>query len=293
LFVKIHIILTALLWPLNCCAIDSAWWKPYSDDANTLGLWHFNDVINSSTVFLDDDSLSSSRNNNGSKPAYSTLPVSSGAGFGEGADAFGLALKGSGCSWQHVIPDDNGDMEPTGSDMSIEAWICPENSDLSGIKGIVNKGGSSMFNFFLYNGKAGADFRTPNYQYVLGTATLQSNVWVHIAFTYDYSNRRAKIYINGKMECESQTNGYLANNNSPLAIGVVDNSANTYSNFAGAIDEIRYSKIVRTFSTYASAGSCSALGLWLADLNNDCIVDFRDFASLACQYMNCTNPAGC
>jgi hypothetical protein len=279
-------------------AADSQWWKPYADDSNTLGLWHFDDVTSITAIsFADDDSANPSRNNNGTRPAYSSSPVTSTAGLGLGVGLFGKALQGGGSSWNHVIADDNTDMEPaSGGSMTIEAWICPVASDLSGAKGIVNKGGVTMFNFYLANGHLRGEFNTSSYHYILGNTLLQAGRWYHVAMAYetkyDGSHERARLYVNGQIDVEGTyptVSGNLGNNSSPLAIGVIDNAGNTYSNFVGAIDEVRYSRIARTYSTYQGpAASCGSLGFWVSDINNDCVVDFKDFAVIAEQWLGCS-----
>jgi hypothetical protein len=262
-------------------AAPSEWWKPYSDDANTMGLWHFDDVVaDGQATFADDDSLNTGRNNDGTRQPFSTAAQPSAAGAGPGLGMFGLSLLGAGSQWQHTVASDTDMQYPADGGFTIEAWIKPTASDLSGLHGIANKGGSSGFDFFLAGGKVAVDSRPigSGYQYVEGTTTLQADTWYHVAAVFDgnYStwHDRFRLYVNGVLDRELETDGNWPINGSPLALGTVDNSISFA--LGGELDEVRYSNIARTFAALPAAnqwavdadGNWTGLSNWTADVPN-------------------------
>lgn len=246
-------------------AVNSAWYQPYTTDAQTIGLWHFDDISDASTSFAD----SSGHGNTGSRPAWSTAVVASGAGAAGGSGLFGNAVNGSGSGWSHTVAD-GGNLGFASGSFTIEAWICPTAGDLSGTKGIVNKGGSSGFDFGIANGKLFVDTRTYTYESGVANTVLQANTWYHVAavFATDYSAgwmEHVLFYVNGQLDADLGYPPFDGNwgysSSSPLAIGVLDNTANGYSNFVGSIDEVRYSNGIRTFAPVPEPVSLILLGI--------------------------------
>jgi hypothetical protein len=244
------------------------WWKPYSDDTQTLGLWHFDDVSDSSSVFADDDSANPARNNNGSRPPFSTVATASGAGAGPGLGMFGKSILGAGSSWSHTAPIS---VDAPGS-LTIEAWIKPTVSDIgASLRGIANKGGSNGFDIGLAGGKLFVDCRSGgHYVFAQDDTMLQPDTWYHVAgvFAEDYANgweEHVLLYINGVLEQDfdyydnNSIDGTFSKNSSPLAIGTLDNAGSFP--FAGEIDEVRYSSGVRTFAQVPEPASIALLAL--------------------------------
>jgi hypothetical protein len=228
-------------------AADSIWWQPYTTDAQTMGLWHFDEMTQTSTTFIDSSGLG----HNGIRSYPDDIPTTIGDG------KWGKAIQGGGSPWSCTVPDHSA-FYTYGGSFTIEAWIKPTAADVTNgtLAGIVNKGGSSQFNFGLYCGQLAADCTTSvKYSAVLGGPTLSADTWYHIAAAYE-TNRNGTsqnfitIYLNGGIVADSAVPGDFGYNaDKPLALGVWDNSGNQYSNFKGVIDEVRYSDGIRTFAT--------------------------------------------
>ena len=259
---KIHhvALLLGLVMTLSWClpmaapAQQSQWWQPYSDDAYTMGLWHFDDVTDLSTSFADDDSANPGRDNNGTRPAWSTVVIEpSGAGTDSGTGLFGKALQGFSYSSTHQIADDNSDMEYSG-DFTIEAWIRPSASDLTGKHGIASKGWTSNgWSFGLADGKLYFQIRTFQNNSVVGDTTLAANTWHHIAAALDNNQNggwqdHVRFYVNGVLDGDryNPPDGDSVHNDYNLIIGCGEPS--NLWDFSGVIDEVRYSSVAREFA---------------------------------------------
>ena len=79
-----------------------------------------------------------------------------------------------------------------------------------------------------------------------GSTTLSSNTWYHAVFTYDTVANSAKLYLDGKLDSSTTTNGAAYVSNKGICIGSVDNSNNNSNTcesliqfFSGQIDGVR------------------------------------------------------
>lgn len=253
------IILAGLLAATSNAA-PVTWWEPYTSDANTLGLWHFDDVAGSSGPFLD----SGPGANHGTLTNGVAAPVVSGAGTATGVGMFGnaLARQIGGVNWGSV-PDDNVDMEYGGfpQGMTIEAWIRPNPDDVgAGVERYIagKRANGGAWNLGLINSKLFFEANTQS-GYV-GWAPgneLSANTWYHVAAVYaenytDGWNEHVLFYVNGTLigdfdyDDNNSLNGQLVQNGQALSIGA-HGGQDPGTHFRGQIDEVRYSNIVREF----------------------------------------------
>lgn len=250
------------------------WWKPYASDANTLGLWHFDDVTGSTGSFLD----SGPGANHGALTDGVVAPVTSGAGAADGIGMFGKSLQRQvgGNSWGS-IPDDNADMEPgalANMAMTIEAWIKPSVDDLgTGVyRGIASKrGGGASFNLGLLESKLYIEGNTAGgYWYTVAPSAFAADQWHHVAAVFIENwaggngfDEYAFLYVDGVLVAQegytqdNGLNGPLVDNNNPLLLGSLENTA-TY-HFRGEIDEMRYSKVAREFAPVPEPAAIGAI----------------------------------
>ena len=120
--------------------------------------------------------------------------------------------------------------------MTLEAWVNPS-TVTSGWRDVIYKGND---NYFLegttdHSGVpgGGATFGTADTT-IFATSTLSTNVWTHIALTYDGSALR--FYTNGVLISTVAQAGNIATSTNPLQIG----SDSIFGQFfAGSIDEVR------------------------------------------------------
>ena len=272
------------------------WWQPYEDDPYTMALWHFDDITHGThTVFADDDSANPDRSNDGTRPPWSTAFSASGAGVGCGAGSFGNRLAGFNYSSTHIVPDDDTDLEfgtDPNDDFTIEAWIKPSLSDMTGRHGIASKGNpyANGWSFGLNGGKLYFHMRTYQDNFLTSTATADPNNWSHVAVVYDQGfdggwQDQLTFYING-VEDSTHTSpnidGTPINNSHGILIGVGDMS-NSWE-FSGQLDEIRLSNVARHYEGLLCGGCVVS-----SDLNLDCAVNLEDLAKFSVDWMKCSN----
>ena len=161
---------------------------------------------------------------------------------------------------------------------TLEGWIKMEGAGVNASSGgtgvtavpIITKGrgendnpGFNM-NYFLgvdANSKLVADFEEatgPNHP-VVGTTSLQQNVWYHVAVSYGadgVGGKEWKLYINGTLDKQQTEAGAPTpepNSAQHSAIGTAMNSSGTTEGFFnGKIDEVRIWNVVRTGTDIAN-----------------------------------------
>ncbi|MHB0947246.1 MAG: LamG-like jellyroll fold domain-containing protein [Sedimentisphaerales bacterium] len=113
------------------------------------------------------------------------------------------------------------------------------------------------------------------------TDTPLDDKWHHLAFTREWKdpNVNFKVYVDGVQKASGS-----------YGVGFWDPHGNAYLGSAGAlnsiggvIDEVRFSKVVRTSFQ-------NDWGHQKGDINQDCYVDFKDIAQMALDWLKCTNP---
>lgn len=242
------------------------WWQPYSSDANTIGLWHFDDVTGPSGTFADSSPGANTGTLYDSGGITLTVPGTSGAGTGPGAGMFGKSLNfspsatlptdASYLNWG-TVPDNTGQLDYAHA-FTIEAWFKPAAYDLTGTdkeayivgKRSASGGGASEWNLGFFNGKPYFEVMTGAYHYAYASAgnALTADTWYHIAgvATDDGTNTTATIYLNGAQVATATWAGTLAQNADPLVFGNRGTST-AYTVFNGQLDEVRYSDVAREY----------------------------------------------
>ncbi|MDQ3220105.1 MAG: CHRD domain-containing protein [Acidobacteriota bacterium] len=152
-----------------------------------------------------------------------------GAGFGIGK--IGHAFNFDGVN-DYVEISDSPSLDIT-ERISVQAWIYPT-SVLSGK--IIDKqtsGGNDGYSFEISNRKLRLRVGSESFQ---NQAELSTNIWTHVAATYD--GARIRIYINGVLNSISdELIGSFPANSVPLRIGT--DSTTSANFFGGMIDEVQ------------------------------------------------------
>ncbi|MCF8370885.1 MAG: T9SS type A sorting domain-containing protein [Bacteroidales bacterium] len=137
----------------------------------------------------------------------------------------------------------------TGGSYTKEAWVNAQTTDCRNILSAANKHIFWIFNKL--NGGHGTD-----YNLVEDNVNFSTNIWVHVALTYDAASNTLSMYKNGVL--------IAVNNNVP---GYTDGGAfsigghgNTGCNWKGMIDEVRLWDYARTLSEIQSTQSTTLSG---------------------------------
>jgi len=167
------------------------------------------------------------------------------------------------------VADDN-DLDPTTTG-TIEAWINITQYQTNA--GVIHKGVNNTLTDAAYSlymdGTTGNQVRFSIYDggtsTISGTTNLSLNTWYHIAGTWDTSNTRMTLYINGIQEGTATPSTAARNSTGALNIGVRP-SGGTSNYFDGKIDEVRVWKVersqtdIREYMCRKLAGSETGLG---------------------------------
>src|SRR5206468_12794804 len=99
----------------------------------------------------------------------------------------------------------------------------------------------------------------------VASGQLALNQWYHVAGTYD--GARMRLFVNGAQVAIQSTTGAIDQTANPLRIGSADASGDF---FAGTIDEVRLSNVVRYAANFAVpsapfAPDANTAGLWHLD----------------------------
>lgn len=138
---------------------------------------------------------------------------------------------------------DNPNISPA-SAITMEAWILPR--DLSSIQIIFQKGTPSLpginYSIRLFNGLLYCVINgNPDF---LSSQPVTTNLWTHVAFTYDGATGKYFFYTNGLITGQgSNPVGMITNGAENLFIG---SNGTSGSNFNGFIDEVRISNYVKS-----------------------------------------------
>jgi len=136
---------------------------------------------------------------------------------------------------------DIGDLDITGSQITVEAIIRKSNTTVSNI--ISKHSGAADANY-LFRPTLFGITTTAGFFFCTNPITLPINEWYHIAATYDGS--LIKYYVNGCKVNELPATGDLVQNNLITAIGARPANTVPVEHFRGNIDEVRIWNIVRT-----------------------------------------------
>lgn len=202
-------------------------------DANTVGLWHFEETGGTSAYIKD----SSGNTNNGFPTGTSIV---------NGVSAKGRGFTGTG---DIITVTNSSPLQVTGA-LSIEAWV--KSSATAAYRGIVGKMGMGppLFGYLLRESSLGfAEFGISTtgsyYQNVVGTTLINDNKWHHIVGTYVPSTS-LNIYVDGSLQNSNVTSipASIYNTTSDVVIGCTYTGMIECMN--GSIDEVKISNITRT-----------------------------------------------
>ncbi|MCX6764853.1 MAG: prepilin-type N-terminal cleavage/methylation domain-containing protein [Candidatus Nealsonbacteria bacterium] len=174
--------------------------------------------------------------------------------------ALGNALSMSGNKWFNCGDSSSRpNLFPT--DITMEAWAKAETLD-NNYRGIVtNKYGNNYgINLYMHRNNIGSRIGTiqgssRNNTLVTTTKAPSIGTWYHIVVTYNSKNRKAVLYVNGKIEKELTLPGtrilaYSITNNF-FGIGCnykTNNTTNCNDRFIGTIDDVKvYDQSLLTF----------------------------------------------
>jgi hypothetical protein len=93
-----------------------------------------------------------------------------------------------------------------------------------------------------------SDANPAAYVYATGTTVLGTDKWYYLVGTYDPTDGKARIYVNGKLEGTPQTIGTFSRLyiNASNKIGYKDHSNANYNYYKGIIDDIRiYNRVLK------------------------------------------------
>jgi len=159
----------------------------------------------------------------------------------------------------------------SGTAITLEARVKVDVFDSAGVfaDNVINKlgtgtngyalrlGGPGALNFIFGNGSVWTEFNSPD-------NTLETEVWYHIAATYDGAMMR--IYVDGTEVASLASSESITVSPEPLRIG---ESGFPGRNFDGSIDEVRIWNIVRTPEEINAKTLIDALGV-----NNGTLLNF-------------------
>ena len=205
----------------------------YQTDANTVGLWHLDDISGKGAYIKD----YSGKGNDGtaSGTTYTSNGKISGARIFNGtSDIISVA--------------DNDSLSFT-QNLTLDGWFKTSSSNTSQVILDKETGGSYYPEYSLYvnagnvRGLINSANSGTNLTYVTSPlATYADGKWHYAAMTYDGS--ALKLYVDGILTAVTATNISLWNSTSPLGLGRDPGTNST--KFTGTLDELRVSNVART-----------------------------------------------
>jgi hypothetical protein len=215
-------------------------------DANTIGLYHFDETADDSCSGGEDACDSSGNNNHGS--ANGTTIITYNQALGAAARTY------SGSSQDVALANESSfDFERT-SPFSIEAWVKTTSTSEQKIVSKLDSsapnsgyefwmvGGTGQLSFYLINSWSG------NAIQVVGTNPINDGQWHHVAVTYSGSSTAAgvKLYLDGVEEATTVPyNNLTASILNNISVYVGSRNHNSFY-FNGAIDEVMITDDVRS-----------------------------------------------
>lgn len=143
---------------------------------------------------------------------------------------------------------------------TAELWFKTDNA--AATQYLVSKGKSDgapgQYGLVLVNGRVQLHLGGAGSASINSVTLLQSNVWYHVAGTWDGATGIARLYLNGSYEGQVTTgiNSNLGTNVEPLQIGRLGLSCCPYM-FRGEMDEIRIWNVARDAGQIANGRSLS------------------------------------
>ncbi|MGC8960066.1 MAG: LamG-like jellyroll fold domain-containing protein [Chloroflexia bacterium] len=213
---------------------------PPGRDANTAGLWHFQE--GGGTTVHD-----SSGNNR-----HATILTQTGGNwqwgwygkFGGYLQFFNQPQDGDG-AWAEVSNGSGFDLVP----ITVEALVRRESGDVERVIVAKRYGSETNWKLFLQDWKPAFEYR---YTRIMANDALPLNTWAHVAGTYDGAVLR--LYVNGQLVKEQAVSVTPPADGSPLRFG---KSADHSEFLNGSIQHIRISNVAR--SNFSSIGALMAI----------------------------------
>jgi hypothetical protein len=140
------------------------------------------------------------------------------------------------------------------ANFTTEAWLY--STDNSSVSSIIRKTGD--YNLYLNGGVLNAEvwpngMSDPTWIHIIGSTTLSTNQWYHVAFTWNKGSGVGTLYINGAVETSSLNNGSISASE-PLQLGASNNYAQYFN---GNIDEVKFWNVTRSASEIIHDMNCS------------------------------------
>ncbi len=183
------------------------------------------------------------------------------------------------------IADNNNLDFGAGQDFTLEAWINPNRT--TGLNAILDKsadsGDDSNYRFYVRNDKL--SFWSIESSDVIGTSTVKSGEWSHVAVSYDASTDLMTFYINGEQDGPARSVTSIGDINAgALRIGadtVAEQASPADRWFNGMIDDVRIWNDARTaeeiqanYDQLVSTGD-NLVGHWTFDTTDGSTVTDR------------------
>lgn len=221
------------------CATHYQSQAQYLPDANTVALWHMNELNASDNV------VDASSNNNYGIPNGTTIVDGK----------YDKARNFNGISDVIEVPNSTS-LNLTGSQITLECWIFINDITTEGVYGIIGKAGPDIGSGY----ELAIDNNVSSYQnpqlYMWVSASggargaysntrLMINRWYHVAGVYD--GLSIKLYIDGNLDntINFSESVPMIGNTEILYLGRRHPSNNFARYFPGRIDEVRISNIAR------------------------------------------------
>lgn len=201
-------------------------------DSNYVGVWHLNETATAGGTSVTHTD-STGKTNNGTQTNNGSI-----AGIAAGAQTF----DGTG---DYINVGDSNSLDLT-SNMTLEAWASP-NGAPTGWRALAVKDDATDIVYYLgasnaSNIPANVVFASSAEQALAAGSQLDSNRWVHLVSTYDTVNQR--LYQNGSQLGFRAQTGSMGASTASFFIG--GHTVFSGEDFAGNIDEVRLSNVVRT-----------------------------------------------
>jgi len=212
--------------------------RAYSNDSNTVALWHFDEGSGNSAA-------DSGRNNTGSI----INRTSANEMWNTSANCkFNACLTFNGIN-QTVRVGYNNNSNITGDKLTLEAWVNTKTVSLGTtfltVISKMNSTGSEVYSLRIIDpGRIRFQINNGSVRTATTSDVIASNAWYHLAGVYNGSNM--KIFINGVESTSSNVEGNIASTSNDIYIGS-NNSVGWF--FNGSIDEPRISNFARSFNT--------------------------------------------
>jgi len=181
--------------------------------------------------------------------------------------------------------------------LGVSAWIKPIVAGSSA--GIVSKreswgNGAGLKWTISYHTDNTIRFVTSAGGSLYSDQTVPMNEWTHVACTYDVTTDEAKIYLNGEDAGTDTDFGLDSNDVATVRIGQYDATPSDSDIFTGELDDIRIynyglssTEVAKLYYDVTGNPPCEVKIDPRFDLNDDCRVDFSDYAIFVSHWLEC------